>query len=213
MSELTGLYIHTFGFYDGGYIVITNYPLSAQDKAGTPNDSFCAQTPDAALLSCQQQAIEALGPNVGLFKTTSVFLRRDSRHAIVHGAEVDLCQKGESLAAYQSEDGYLMVPIAFCAEALGGTSSLQPDGSSVVSYRGHTVVFPAENGILPWTAQWEKDIRILAAASKTAELTAPLRPDETALGLYGYADSQTKGDFDHTVQSGPARGSVEAGLE
>ena len=136
--------------------------------------------------------IEALGPNVGLFETTSLFLRRDSRHAIVQGAEADLCQKGDSLAAYQSEDGYLMVPVAFCAEALGGTSSLQQDGSSVVSYRGHTAVFPAENGYITVDGN-RKEHPYFGGCIKDGRAYCSVYALTTALGLYGYADSQTKG--------------------
>jgi len=192
LGKFQDVYFHTFGFYDGGYISITNYPVSAQDKAGTPHDNYNAQAPDEALAERQKQAIKVFGPNVGLFEAQTVFLRRESRHALVGGKEADLCQKGGSIMPHQSADGYLMVPIEFCAKAFGGTYEKRPDGSSVVTCNGHTAVFPTENGYFTVDGR-RKNHPYCGGALKDGVAYCSVYSFTTAFGLYGYANGATKG--------------------
>ncbi|MCI8525946.1 MAG: polysaccharide deacetylase family protein [Oscillospiraceae bacterium] len=124
-----GVSVHVWGYYEGGFCAVSDRALS-----------------DAALAQYHAQALKAFGPNEGLFNRTSLTLRLGSRKAWTGGGTVELCEKGGAAVPYQGSDGFLMLPVQACAEALGGTYALDAAGNSTVTLGGHTAVFPAANG-------------------------------------------------------------------
>ena len=64
----------------------------------------------------------------------------------------------------------------------------------MVSYRGHTAVFPAENGYITVDGN-RKEHPYFGGCIKDGRAYCSVYALTTALGLYGYADSQTKGSL------------------
>ncbi len=191
-SGLPGFYVHSFGYYEGAYLTISDYPLTQKDADGVPNTAFSAADPDAALLSCRDAAVQTLGPNAGLLDQIAVLLRLQSRRVFTGGSETALCEPGESVFPYRSGDGYLMIPIQFCAEALGGTYALDESGTSTVVYRGRTVLFPPENGYL--TADDQRlEHPYYGGCRKDGVSYCSVYAFTSALGCFGYADAESGG--------------------
>ena len=194
LASLTvlGVYVHSFGYYDGAFLAVSVSPLTAGDSSGAPNAAYDPAAPDAALAACQAQALRLLGPNQGMMQKNTVVLRQGSRFAAVSGTGKELCGPDGTTAPFLTEDGYLMVPVEFLAKAFGGTCTAGPDGSSTVVCNGHTAVFPAANGYLtadgvkkqhPWFGGCRRNgVCYCSAYAFTA-----------ALGLYGYTDGATDG--------------------
>lgn len=168
-----GLYVHTFGYYDGGYLVISQTELTEE-----------------ALAADQATAVAQLGPNAGLFERQALLMRSNSRWICQNGQQTALCEKGESLMPYAQEDGVLMLPLQVCAEAFGATYTQNADGSATVVYRGKTVEFPAENGFFTVDSQ-RVEHPYLRCALRDGTVYCSLYAFSTGLGIFGYTDSAT----------------------
>ena len=192
LSALPGVYVHSFGYYDGGFLAISNQPLTEGDQSGAPNQPFDATAPDPVLAACRETALLAFGPNAGLFDHGSLVLRLGSRFARTAGDTGELCAKGGSIAPLQSGDGYLMIPIAYCAQVFGGTYTRQADGSSTVVCRGRTAVFPAKNGVLTLDGQ-QLEHPYFGGLVQDGTAYCSVYSFTRAFGLWGYYDQTTQG--------------------
>lgn len=134
LSAVEGLYTHSFGFYEGAYLVMTDYALTEGDRADAPNAPYAADAPDEALAACREQALEKLGPNTGLFDTTAILLRCDSRQAYVGDALRELCKVGEGVMPQRSSTGAVLLPLEQTAQLCGWQSKTCEDGSITLSH-------------------------------------------------------------------------------
>ncbi|MDD3165377.1 MAG: polysaccharide deacetylase family protein [Oscillospiraceae bacterium] len=192
LRSLAGVYVHTFGYYDGGFLVLSAAPLTEGDLAGAPNENFSSSAPDAALLQARKRALQTFGPNRGLFDRSAILLRQDSCSAWVAGKEVQISPPGSSYAPYQSPDGLVMLPLRFLTQALGGSYQMWDDGTAVVTYGGHIAAFPAESGSI--TVDGVKTEHAdFGSARKDGEAFCSLAAFTAALDLYGATDSAANG--------------------
>lgn len=168
-----GLSVHTFGYYDGGYLVISQTELTEE-----------------ALAAAKTDALAQLGPNAGLFESQALLLRANSRWIIRGGQEAALCEKGGTLMPYVDSDGVLMLPLQVCAEAFGATYTANEDGSSTVSLGGRTVVFPAEDGYYTVNGQ-RVEHEYLRGCLRDGTAYCSLYAFSTGLIIFGYTDSNT----------------------
>ena len=168
-----GLFVHTFSYYDGGYLVISRSELTEE-------------TLSAALATAQAQ----LGPNAGLFSRQALLLRSGSRWVLQDGEQTALCEKGGTLMPYTSADGVVMLPLQVCAEACGAVYTQNDDGSSTVVRNGRTVVYPAENGYCTINGQ-RMEHSYLRYDLRDNTVYCSLYAFSLGLAVYGYTDSAT----------------------
>lgn len=169
LTLLPGVYVHTYGYYDGGFAVVRSAPLT-----------------DADLPACREEALKAFGPNAGLLERTALQLRSDSRYAYYGGEQKELCKKGGTLTPGQAADGSAMVPLEFCAKALGGTYTQGANGPTV-TYGGRTAVFSANAVTVDGVG------RTCQTQTKDGVWYGALPAFTQALGLYGYVDAASGG--------------------
>lgn len=141
-----GWIVHTTGYYDGDLVLISRARLTEERQ-------------DAALAS----ALEVLGPNRGLFQSSTVLLRLNSRWSIQNGKTVALSELTNAVTPRQS-GSTIQVPLTVCAKALGYTVTPSA-GQYLVTGHGQALTFSADT-------------------ITTADLT-------TRLGGHVYTDSKT----------------------
>ena len=164
-----GLWVHTFGYYEGGYQVIADSPLD-----------------ESRLASLRTAAETALGPNAGLFDRAALLLRSGSRWAVLGGERTEICGEDGAGAPYTDRDGVVMVPTAWCAEALDGT--VQQTGSTVTVTRGgRTAVFSGADGTVS-VGGAALEGPYLRCCVRDGAVFCSLYAFSAALGIYGYAD-------------------------
>lgn len=117
-----GWTVHTTGYYDGDLVLLSRTAL--------PEDRL-----EAALSS----ALEILGPNAGLFPSSSVLLRLDSRWSVQNGKTTAMSETTDAVTPTRS-GSTILVPLAVCAPALGYT--VTPSGGGyLVTGRGTSLTF------------------------------------------------------------------------
>ena len=171
--EALGLWVHTFGYYEGGYQVIA---AESRDEAG--------------LAALRETAEALLGPNAGLFDSKALLLRSGSRWAVRAGTEEALCGEDADGGPYTADDGVVMLPLAYCAEALGCTVTEGGDGRVTVTRNGRTAVFPGTDGTVTVDGAVVEH-PYLRGCVRDGAAYCSLYAFSTALGIYGYADGAT----------------------
>ncbi len=167
--ELLGLSTASCGYYEGAYLAVSAAPLSQE-----------------ALAQAMAQAPALLGPNAGLLDRRALVLRTGSRWAVRGGREEALCGLDGGSHPYAADSGLAMVPLAFSVEALGGTYTVQADGSVLAAMGTRRAAFSAGSVIVDGQALDHPYVRVEA---REGTLFASLYAVTTALGVYGYAGS------------------------
>jgi len=145
LAQLEGFFTHSFGFYEGGWLVISNHPMTQGDRGEHPNEPYAADEPDEALTACAQTALAALGPNAGLFDKTAIILRCGSRFAYVGEEQQTLCDIGGGVMPQLNADGTLQLPVQQLAGLCGWQSAVAESGSVTLSRDNRQVVLDRQN--------------------------------------------------------------------
>lgn len=120
-----GWIVHSTGYYDGDLVLISRTRLTEERQ----------QTVLAS-------ALEVLGPNRGLFQTSTVLLRLDSRWSIQNGKTVALSEVTDAVTPRRN-GSTIQVPLTVCAETLGYTVTPSA-GQYTVTGHGQTLNFSAD---------------------------------------------------------------------